>query len=60
LGKVAFPCLICALGVDIYNEADVKIQHIEGSICQMGILCRRFPCDACQYANFGIKNEGGL
>jgi hypothetical protein len=38
----------------------LKVFQINGSICQLGICCRGFPCDACQTADWDINDMGGV
>jgi hypothetical protein len=62
IGVLINPCMLCELGIDIYegsSENKKLIYRLRASICQAGWLCKEFPCKSCQELNLVILDTDG-
>jgi len=55
LGYIVLPCkLSCDYHLEIYGKNKKLKYLIQGSLCQMGIICKNLPCEDCQKATFSL------
>lgn len=59
MGKIVNPCSCCEIILELYNENNQKEFEIKGDLCQCGVMCRHYPCDACQKATFKVCDKDG-
>lgn len=59
IGKIVNPFSCCEIILQLYNENNNLDFIVKGDICQMGVMCRGCPCDACQNAQFSICDKSG-
>eukprot|EP00825_Cyclidium_porcatum_P016629 TRINITY_DN19584_c0_g1_i1.p1 TRINITY_DN19584_c0_g1~~TRINITY_DN19584_c0_g1_i1.p1 ORF type:complete len:396 (-),score=30.47 TRINITY_DN19584_c0_g1_i1:367-1554(-) len=57
IGKIINPFSCCDLILEIYNKDNNLDYTVKGDICQLGIQCRGFPCEACQEVRLDVLDK---
>ena len=59
VGKIVNPCLLCNLGMELYDKDSILKYKLDGSCCQLGVCCQLIPCEACQEVDFSVEASDG-